>query len=233
MAKYGIIKSTRIKDKHLFLRSLQITPGKEVTIMILLGSKDDFNALRAESAYYRKFNAEIWPLDNAFDLDVPPSMAAKFGPIDSNNIRVVEQPGNENLDPEILDRVVASVGLKPYVSDSQTPDSAKHYEVTAFTSFMPRAGALLLDYLVDHVLRERNIEGFDLQKCSKVVLHAVVIKDHDLVPYYTRVCHFVLSGQADLLIEASVKGSVLGGGIVAGSDFTLSFLHRDVALQDE
>ncbi|KAJ8140947.1 hypothetical protein OY671_005875 [Metschnikowia pulcherrima] len=242
MARYGIIQSPRIKDHDQFLDSLQLDSGcvsvdsdKDFAVFLLLGSKGDFKRLEAEFAYKRHFNSEIWPLTSANDSDIPIDLAREFGfgPLSRDTVEHVTLAPTDRLGPDIADRVLATIGVKTYTDDGHFRESdlsagTKHYELTAFTSFMRGMGTELLGYVNSAFISTDKPTILRPAHVTRVVLHAVVIKEHDLVPYYSKVCGFVPSTHPDVVVSVSGTDSPLESGIEASQDFTISFLRRDL-----
>lgn len=232
MNRYGLITTVRIKNPESLLDDLQFSPKKEVSLAILLGSHETFADLESKHGYTRKFNQTIHPLTDAHNSDIPAQYASAFGPLTKENVRVIELAPDCALDSSILDRVVATVGYKTF-SDEYTPNAppdVKQYELTAYTSYSRGAGPRLLEFMSKQYFVDQTIKAFDLGGITKVILHAVVIKEHDLVPYYIKTCDFVLSPQPEILVSASGQGDHIEFGVCATADFHLSFLYKELAI---
>lgn len=236
MGKYGIIQSNRIKDYSNFLDELQITEGKECFISILLGSEQVFTRIKDETGFKRKFDYEIYPLSKSGSSDIPKEYRNYFEPLTLNSkVKVTIADLSTIIDDKIADRVLGLCGYKTfYESDMWVDDFAskvsttKDYELTSFASFMSGIGSQLLDYTLANFIANPESKLINQTNIKKCVVHAVVIKEHNLVPYYTKCCNFHLSEKPDCVVPDSGESSLLENGIKASRDFHLSFLRREV-----
>lgn len=246
MAEYGNIKSPRIKNHEKFLQSLQLeldpvseSPEnqKKIAVLLLLGSESDFNLLQTKSGYARKFNPEIWPLSGSNDSDIPIQHSSVFGPLTRGNVEHLILSPSDQIDDDIADRVLATIGLKTYLDDGYLTSKdllpeTKHFEITAFTSFMRGMGKGIIEYIELVFFRHKGANLFKNTDTNKVVLHAVVIFEHELVPFYRNACEFVSSKHPDVLIKVAGSDSPLGDGIEAQTDFSISFLRKDIEVEN-
>lgn len=251
MAKYGIIRSNRIKSPKSFLQCLGLSPEKEPVIVLLLGSSDGFEKLEREHGFDRKFKSDVWPLSQCNDSDLPPHLVDEFGPLVPEFVRVHNLEPHEALDSTIINRCLATLGFKRVHAPESPQNIVKsqerlrsfgeyderpklamkknlELELTAYTSFMPRGGAILLEYIISEWLANGRNDWFTEHDVSSYTILASVIKEHDLVSYYTKKCGFVAHGQPDCVVKASNTDSPLEPGVIAASDFTVSFLKREV-----
>ncbi|OBA22439.1 hypothetical protein METBIDRAFT_11272 [Metschnikowia bicuspidata var. bicuspidata NRRL YB-4993] len=241
MAQYGLIESLRIKYHQNFLKDLQLDPAsvanqdKDFAIMILVGSKSDFKRLEAHAGYIRRFNPEIYPLSGLSDSDIPMELASEFGPLTAENVEHVTLAPSARIDVDVADRVLATVGLKTYQDDGYFSDSdfladTKHYEITGLTSFMRGTGS----GIINHVIRLFFFSKPSFLKPEhvlKTVLHAIVIKEHELVPFYQKAFGFVPSTHPDILIKMAGSESPLEDGIKASRDFSITFMRKEIFSQ--
>ncbi|GEQ71450.1 hypothetical protein JCM33374_g5134 [Metschnikowia sp. JCM 33374] len=241
MAQYGIITSPRIKDPAHFLESLSLGPEtseegakeKDYSIMLLLGSKADYNHLEATSGYRRIFNKEVWPLSGCRDSDIPSELSGEFGSLCEKTVEHVVLGPTDPVDSDIADRVLATIGFKSYGDDGTFQDkdvspTTCHYEITAFTSFRRGIGTRLIEYCVDEFFRSPHATLLKPQHVETAVLHAIVITQHDLVPFYQNKCGFAPSTHPDVWINVRGTDSPLEDGITATRDFSVSFMRRDI-----
>lgn len=232
MAKYGIIQTTRVKDSAKFLEQLQLTPEKECFIALLLASSDTFSKIEKETGFVRKFDLDVYPLKNCYSSDIPKEYKGYFEPLSTSNVKVTIADSTTKVDSSIADRFLALCGYKTFYGPEKKEQSVREYELTSFTSFLSGMALLLLDYTLEHLLcnAEYGLMKVDGDRTESCIVHAVVIKEHDLVPYYTKCCRFDLWGHPDSLISASETNSQLEFGVLASRDFHLSFLRREVAM---
>lgn len=231
MHKYGIINSPRIKQPAKFLDDLQVTEGKECFITILLGTDAVFSKIEAETGFKRKFHYDLYPLSTSINSDIPKEYKPYFGPLlPDSNVKIIVADASTTIDKALADRIVAVCGYKSYSEEEKTIERAgvKEYELTTFVSFMSGSGPELLNYTLANFLCTLESEFIDLKNAQKCIVYAVVIREHDLVRYYTTKCQFDLFGKPDMCVPMSGEGSPLEWGIVSTRDFHLSFLQREV-----
>lgn len=240
MAKYGIIETTRIKNYDKILDELQITENKECFITILLGSQSKFAQIESETGFKRVFDLEVFPLANSASSDIPRQYRHYFEPLTAtSDIKVTFADEKTVVDADLANRLLAVCGYKTfYESDAWADDhvggndqNVREYELTSFASFLGGVGPQLLEYTIANYITNPNLQLTDQTNIDKCVIHAVVIKDHELVPYYTKYCQFHTSDKPDCLIPKGGEDSPLEDGIRATKDFHLAFLRREVAMR--
>lgn len=226
MAKFGLIESPRIRAMDSFLKDLRMKAGSECFITLLLGSSDVFDKIRAETGYSRKFDYELFPLTNFNTSDIPREYRQYFEPLTPDtSVKVTVAGPSTVIDDGIADRLLGVCGYKNIPGEL---DNVKEYELVSFASFLGGIGPRLLEYTIAKYLADLQLEFADQSKVSKCIIHAVVIKDHELVPYYTERCQFASSGKPDLLIKNSGDDAPLD--VIATREFHLAFLQREVAV---
>lgn len=240
MAKYGIIETTRIKNYDKFLDELQITEDKECFITILLGTQSKFAQIERETGFKRVFDLEVFPLSNSTSSDIPRQYRHYFEPLTlTSEIKVTVADEKTVVDADLANRLLAVCGYKTfYQTDAWSDDyvaendkNVREYELTSFASFLGGVGPQLLEYTIANYITNPNLQLTDQTNIDKCVIHAVVIKDHDLVSYYTKYCQFHTSGKPDCLIPKDGEDSPLEEGIMATQDFYLAYLRREVAMR--
>lgn len=234
MAKFGIIVSPRVKTPLLFLNDFLLSPSKDIFVALLLGSQETFDNISADCGYKRKFNPQVRPLSNSMDSDIPAEYVSYFGEFSANTVKVSFPSPGTPLDENLADRILATVGFKS-ISNTDSPHAknsrSRDYELTAYTSFMKRMGPLLLEYCLSNFVCSPNCQFADHTHVDNCTIHAVVIKEHNLVPYYTAACKFEAYEKEDELVSASGESSNLEEGVTATRDFHLSFLRRHVGVK--
>lgn len=238
MAKYGIVQSTRIKHSGKFLSDFLLTPEKDVFLLVLLGSHDAFRQLKEKEGYERNFVADVFPLSGAFDSDVPAQYMLYFGELSDERVKITTLTPGEALTEDAANRVLATAGFKtfheldPLADDlvAKSEPTVKEYELTSYGSFGKRMGPRLLDYAIDKFVADPHCVYLNQKDITGCVLHAVVIREHDLVPYYTHACRFVPSGKADA-VYSSGKPWMLEDGVITTQDIHLAFLRRDIEVR--
>lgn len=194
MARFGIVQSKRIEAPSKLRKSLGLE-NKEAFIMLLLGSREVFSQIEEETGWKRVFDPAVWPLSGSENSDIPRQYRSYFEELTlATKIKLTVPKSGEDLEDDVPNRILASTGYK-FVG---VRDSAKIYELTAVTSFLAQMGARILQYANDAYLSDSGCPYLSLQNCKKVILRAVVIKEHLLIPYYER-CGFRLTGEPDVL----------------------------------
>lgn len=224
MARFGIIQSKRISNPADLKANLDLL-GKEAFLMLLLGSRETFSRIQAETGWKRKFDSAVWPLTGSRNSDIPTEYLLYFGELTTESeIQVTVPECGTELDEDVLDRVLASTGYKLHESRG----TAKVYELTAVTSFLARMGGQLLDYANNKYLSDRQCPYLALEECSEVVLRVVVIKEHLLVPYYEKL-GYRLTGEPDLLFDRAKDPTA--DRIRPSRDFHWAFMEMSVQLR--
>lgn len=213
--KYRIIETSRIKKPQDLPIDLQYSPEKDVFLTLLLGLTECFQSI--EPREFSKVPFLLLQYGN------------HFGELTKDNVNIHLVDTKFVIDEDIQSRVLSTVGFKTHNGSKE--ESTVEYEITAFTSFVSGIGSKLLEFVIENTFKDPNTRYFDSSKVATVHLHAVVIRDHDLVPYYAKYCNFHRFGQPDLLIKANNENSPLEDGIVASRDFHLAFLRRTLQLK--
>lgn len=213
--KYGIIKTQRIKYPQKLADDLQYSKEKDAVLLLLLGLKEKFSELD----FHRDFQKTPF---------LPLEMMNHFGAILDDNANVIYADSTYSIDKDVEGRVLTTVGFKTYSSESK-PEFSAEFEITAFTSFLKGIAPKFFEFLVDFCFKNARLSLIP-PHTSSVSLYAVVIRDHDLVPYYTKFCGFETFGMPDMLVSCGGVDSPLEGGIEASRDFHLAFLRRTIKL---
>lgn len=226
---YDYIKNTRLSGPESFLEDFQMKPDMYACFMLLLGLQNAFNALEKDHGYTRDFNCEVYPL--SCDSDIQAEYSPYFGLYKDAELIIAD--ADFVLTKDIANRVLASLAYKSFHEGCIHADElvagddpgAVEYEITAFTSFLKGAAPQLLEYSIEKFVADRDTPHFDHAHKKRCILHAVVIREHNLVDYYKKHCDFhrgekddevVLSAHATLSFTAAAK------------DFHLAFLRREV-----
>lgn len=239
MAKYGIIQTTRIKNYDKLLEELQITEKKECFISILLGSEEKFAQIERETGYVRNFDLEVFPLSTASSSDIPKQYRHYFEPLlPELEVKITFADEYTEINQKLANRLLAVCGYKTfYETDAWADDhvsdneQVREYELTSFASFLGGVGPQLLDYTIHNFITNPQLTLTNQREIEKCVVHAVVIKEHELVPYYTKYCQFETSNKPDCLLPKGGENSPLEDGIRASQDFHLAFLRREVPMR--
>ncbi|XBA47454.1 hypothetical protein SBP28_001925 [Candidozyma auris] len=175
-------------------------------------------------------DAQNFPADLQFSDEKDVFMTLLLGNPVAETVKVTQADADFVIDKTIESRILATVGFKTYDRPVKSP-SVVEYEMTAFTSFLRGIAPKLLDFVINMMFENPKTPLFDYTSVSTVQLHASVIRDHDLVPYYSKYCGFERHAIPDLLIETNASNSPLEEGIVATRDFYLAFLRRTIYLK--
>lgn len=231
--KFGIIKSTRIKNKSTFLNDFNITNDKSITLFVLLGPSEIFEKLKLDHGYTRNFDSPIDTIENSFNCDIPSKYLSYFEINDETEIDIKLAGPEFVLTKESMNRVMSTVGLKSYKDGTDLSPSTKNYELTAYTSFMRKFGPKALEIVTQKFLLNTSSSIVDHEGIEKFVIYAEVIKEHNLVEYYTENCGFTQQDKPDFLIECcngEIAINPLEIGIIATQNFTLSYLYKEIIL---
>lgn len=219
--KYGIITTPRIKDADSFIDNLQLHDDQNNFIAILLGSENVFKRIESESGYRRDFT---------IDPFLPRELAAHFEKLDSHsNIEVTVAPADFEVGSSVANRVLATVGFKG-IGKASKPIGELEYEMTAFTSFLYKIAPQFMELVFRNFLKMLGFPIHFTPQPSGILVHAVVIRDHELVPYYTKFCGFSRSSRPDLLVSAADMDSPFDDDCMASRDFHLTFLYRKLRI---
>lgn len=237
--RYNIIQSPRIKSPDMFLNDMLLNEEKDVVLMVLLGSKEKFDAIEKNHGYQRKFNSSLDPIDQVFDSDIPAEYASYFEQLTPDtDVKYIYAGPDYVVDQDVSSRVLATMGFKSYAEYGDYTENkvtlldpiTKHYELTLFTSFMKGAASGLLEHVLTNFVQNSKSQVLDHSQTSRCIIHAIVIKDHQLVPYYEKYCGFKSYGRPDILVSKTGEGSPLEEGVTATSDFHIAFLRREVSV---
>lgn len=234
MHRYGIILSTRVKDPAVFLNDFELTEQKESFIAVLLGTLSVFSKIGSETGFKRKFHYDLYPLSTCFDSDVPKQYKPYFGPLLSDlDVEIKVADDTTIIDDDIADRILAVCGYKTCdLDDKLVQDTAvKNYELTSYVSFLSGSGPELLDYTLRNFLSNPKSPFVDLKDIVMCVVHANMIREHNLESYYIEKCAFTRGKKPDVLIPMSGENSPLELGVVSKHDFHVTFLRREVAIR--
>lgn len=231
--KFGIIGSTRVKTPSTFLTDFNISANKPFVLFLFLGPESIFREF-AQDGYVRDFLKESSSVEDAFDCDIAESCLQRLSFASDDVKLLMVSDTSYKISKEQESRILGTIGFK-FIDDSQ--NSYKELELTAFTSFMRQLGPKLFNTVAEKVFTSSNA-GFDnlfhidRSHVNRFRIHSLVIREHDLVRYYTTKCQFVPSDKEDMFLEIDehgyYKGNDLEEGIIAFKSFHLSFLYRDI-----
>ena len=225
--KYDIIKSLRIKTPTSLLSDLCFTNDDEISIFMLLGPQDKFE--KCSSSFVRDF-AESSNLQDSFNCDIPQHLLDEFDFDESSELTVSIANPEFQLDNKDLARILGTVGIRSYHSKEKTEPTIKELELTAFTSFMRNLGPKLLDLVVNKYLLDLY------SQYDTILLHADVIREHNLVEYYSQKCGFNQEDREDVLIKSLgnfTGNEFLEKGIVSSKDFHIAFICKEICAVTE
>lgn len=237
--KFGIIQTPRIKTVDSLLNDLSIGIDDEICIYLLLGSQTIFDKLETYHGYIRDFSKEATNVEESFQCDIPADFYHFFNldRLDSEvSVQVVDD--DFELDHNVLRRVIASVGMRSFHGESDP--KSKDFELTSFTSFMRNTAPRFLEYVINECLLDPERFGLlsrkgNLHDFESITLHADVIEEHNLVPYYVQNCGFEKSNKQSikLTIDENKRAAsgVLEDGILASRDFHIGFIHRTINIK--
>lgn len=226
MHRFGIVQLTRVKNPALFLSDFSLSPNKDVFFTILLISDEFYEKLGLS----RLFQDDVHPLEKCTSSDIAGSNADYFEPLSDANVKINYADENYAIDDAVANRVLSTLGFKTF-TDNTEKSKIPEYEITCFTSFLRGIGPQLLNFLIEKFVSHPDCAYLSNGSSLACMLHAVVIRDHLLVPYYVKNCAFVEYGKADLAILPSGENSPLETGIVATKSFSLAFLRRKVEVK--
>lgn len=134
--------------------------------------------------------------------------------ISDDNIDVVDVTDDDfTLADYTIGQIIGTLGLKPYKDNA----GELGYEITAFTSFTTGAGKLLI----------KKAEKISTQLNSPYLM-AVVICEHDMVPYYNKHGFFEVAERLLLEVDETgrVKGTSIEDGVYASQNFHMAFMKK-------
>lgn len=233
--RYGIIETSRIKRPETFLQDLQLSSNKDVVLTLLLGTEEKFAAIERDHGYKRQFNPESEPVQS-FDSDIPQEYSTYFEKLTpESHVKYTFAGPGYVIGPEIRNRVLGTVGFKTFSNEDILGDRETHtvqeYELTAYTSFLRGVGPPMLEFVLGKLVQDPKTSVLNHSRITKCFIHATVIREHDLVPYYIKQCKFIRAGKEDTLVSADGEDSALEAGVLATRDFHLAFLKREVEVQ--
>lgn len=230
--RYGRVGSQRISSHDTFLADLDISTTKPFVIFLFLGPPDVFVEARSEG-FKRNFS-ESFSVDDAYDCDIVDPYATQLNDSE-RNIDTKFVGDDFVITTDITNRILGTIGFKKYGVNSKSQD----FELTTFTSFLRTSGPKLFHYVARNFFAEGHPKFDELLEIrrsprAEVRLHATIIKDHDLVPFYTNKCGFTPSSKPDVLIKADEDSSLeeieARGGLLVAKAFRFAFLHKDVRM---
>jgi hypothetical protein len=233
--KYGRVGSQRIRSHVTFLADLGIDSTRPFVIFLFLGPADVFELARTEG--FKRDFSESFSVEDAFDCDVVDSYATQLNDrestIDTKFVR-----DDFAITADITNRILGTIGFKKYGISSDSQD----FELTTFTSFLRSSGPKIFHYIAGTFFAAGGNPKFDellqIHRSSRaeVRLHATIIKDHNLIPFYTNKCGFLPSSKPDVLIKADEDSSPdeikARGGLLVAKSFHFAFLYKDVQTCD-
>ncbi|WPK25952.1 hypothetical protein PUMCH_003291 [Australozyma saopauloensis] len=230
--RFDIVASPRIECPSELLNSFHVKEDGDFVYALLLGNKQIWSEIETQTGYRRRFNADISPKSHCEDSDVPPKILEYFGELEPQNVTYTFLKPNEHIDEEVQNRVFAVAGyqiLEQHLVD-QTIEipGAKYYELTGFCAFGKRMGTKYLEYTIEQFFADRSSPIAIDKRAPQFFVCCVVIAEHDLVPYYTKVCKFTRSKKEDVLVTSAENLQVLESTLKFKKDFHVSFLYREV-----
>ncbi|KAL6453566.1 RMD6 Sporulation protein RMD6 [Candida maltosa Xu316] len=233
--KFGIIKSPRVKSNETILSDFSIDMNDEICFYLLLGTQQVFDSFYEKDGYVRDLSQDTLTTRQVFTNDIPERYYSTFDLDEIAKSDVVFVDDDFEFTDDLLNRCIASVGLRSFHGDSKP--RVKEFELTAFTSFMRNTGPKVLDFVISKCLldsgnfaklsRTGGLSDFD-----SIVIHADVIREHGLVDYYIKKCSFEKSSRPDVVVRVNqnmeVDADVFEEGVLASQDFHIAFLHRQI-----
>lgn len=237
--RYKIVASPRICSPEHFLTDLHLKKGHNVTAAILLGSEDAWKSIEQKLGFSRTFNADITSDTCSYDSDVPPPILQELGSLTLDNVKFIEIKKGQVIDALIKERVLATTVVQVLdaykIGFSEKELQIPQFELTGYSAFGRQVGATFLDFTVEIFLANRSspyIIDHDLVMLDRVFLCCNVIKEHNLVEYYTKKCNFKQTQRPDLLISLLDSSVRLEDSMKFNKDFHVSFLHREIIPHD-
>lgn len=234
--RFQVVLSARIQAPQYLLRDLQIDVNKHLVFAILLGSKEKLKEAERQFGYTRTFNADISQSSSCNDSDVPPEILEHLGPLRKDNIKFRSISPGKALDPEIKDRVLATVGYKALspqeIDGSIEHEGARYYELTGFCAFGKRLGTSFLEFTIEEFFGARESPIAIDPNVPQYFICCTVIVEHDLVSYYTQACGFSKSKRPDERVSKSKIPKELETSMIFRKDFHVAFLFREVIPHD-
>lgn len=227
--KYGIIKTPRINSKVSIYDNFRVQGDSEISILLLLGAEEQFKKFREEDNYFRAFEPSFsW--EEANDCNIPEKYLSQLVFNENTPVKLTYYDLNEPFTAEQANRIIGSVGFKSY-KGAEADSSTRELEVTAFTSFMRRSAPTMLELAIKHYLKLEGGPHKDLHgEYEKVVLHAEVIKEHNLVQYYVNACSFEQADKPEVLIPivSAANSGIFEDNLEAYQDFHICSLYRAI-----
>lgn len=234
MHRYGIILSPRVNEPDEFLKAFELTQQKESFIAVLLGTLSVFSKIESETGFKRNFHYDLYPLSTCFNSDIPRQYKHYFGPLLSDlDVEIKVADDTTIIEDDIADRILAVCGYKTCDPDEKLAQekTVKHYELTSYVSFLSGSGPELLNFTLRNYLSDPRSPFVDVKEVDKCVLHANMIREHNLVNYYIQKCAFTPGKKPDVLIPMSGENSPIDFGVISKHDFHVTFLRREVAIR--
>lgn len=234
--KYGIIIIDRVESASTFARDFGILPGSyadgsDMSLYLLLGPKEIFDKLNAESGYFRDFNVHYETVEGSSSCDIPEKYASLFDFAPENvdmKINVVDK--HYKFTRSELNRCLGTLGIR--VEEETTPP-VKNVEITAFTSYLKNAGSKLLEIVIQRCLVDpellKNRSGV-ASPIEKIIIQADFVKEHNLERFYTR-SGFKQSSRKDFVIPAGPASDVYGRGIMSHTGYSVASFEREVTIK--
>lgn len=233
--RYKVVSSPRIHSHEYLLSELHLQKNHNVTAAILLGTEEAWESVEHKTGFRRTFNSDISTDNGSYDSDVPPHILEEFGQLSMDNAKFTKFQKGQFLEDLVKNRVLGTAviqSLDEYkIAFSGEEQGVPQYELAGFTAFSRLLGAKFLDFAIELVLGDRS-SPYVITREPKVFLCCTVIKEHNLVEYYTKKCQFEQSNRSDFLITLADSSTCLGDHIRLNKELHVSFLHRTILPHD-
>lgn len=227
--KYECISSCRVTNADTLISDLEMDKCDEFCYYVVLGPTEKFDSWKNEG-FSRQF-VPTTSLANAYDCNIPQKYAEELQFDASSDIAVVVPPGDFQFDGHTLSRVISACGLKGY-NGTNNGTGVKPLTLAAVTSFMRQSAAPTLELVISRCLLDPKILAYlthdTLETIDTLRIHADVIKEHQLVDFYTKKCHFKQDDKHDISVS-TVDECPFEDMMAIKKPFTISFLYRDVS----
>lgn len=210
LEKYGIMQTPRIKDPPSFISNLQFSSSKKNFMVLLLASELKYQTIIDE-------NSQLDPKTKRF---LNRDIAKTFDDLlPSSDIKITIAEPDFHVDESIGNRILSTIAFKQ-IDLKKEGD----YEMTAFTSFLHGIAPNFLEFVLNHFKVILDVSW------SPISILAIVIREHELVDYYTKYCGFEKSNKPDIFVSATEMDCPFDDDCRASKNFHLAFLHRLVII---
>lgn len=227
--KYEYISSSRVTNADTLIYDLEIEKSDEFCYYVLLGPSEKFDTWKNDG-FYRQFSSTT-SLENAYDCNIPQKYIDELQFNTNSNISIIVPPSDFQFDSHMLNRVISTCGFKGY-NGTKKGTRVKLLTLAAVTSFMRQSAAPTLEIVISKCLLDPKLLGClthdRLETIDKFRIQADIIKEHQLIDFYTKKCHFKQDDKDDIYVS-SVEDCPFEDLLTINKPFTISFLYRDVS----